>query len=170
LTVITCAPATGQGVEIGRQRGHQGFAFTGFHLGDLPAVQHHAADDLNIIVAHLQGVQDVYIRIDLNAVEAHFVVQVGAGASARVAHFGNDLASLDLLSTLANAFVQVSVAGSDAVTVVNHQHVAEISFFTQKGNDAVGSGHDGGALAVGNVPAFVELLFTSKGRYAVAEG
>jgi hypothetical protein len=47
--------AAGQGVEIGRQRGHQGLAFTGFHLGDAPAVQHRAADDLDIEVAHLQG-------------------------------------------------------------------------------------------------------------------
>ena len=47
------APA-GEGVEVGRQGGHQGFALAGFHLGDLAVVQHHAADQLHIEVAHAQ--------------------------------------------------------------------------------------------------------------------
>ena len=41
-------------VEINGQGGHQGFAFAGFHFGDFPFMQHHAADDLHIEVPHLQ--------------------------------------------------------------------------------------------------------------------
>ena len=47
------APA-GEGVEVGGQGGHEGFALAGFHLGDLAVVQHHAADQLHIEVAHAQ--------------------------------------------------------------------------------------------------------------------
>ena len=41
-----------QRVEVHRQRGHQGLALTGAHLGDLAVVQHHAADELDVEVAH----------------------------------------------------------------------------------------------------------------------
>ena len=43
-----------QGVEVGGERGDQRLAFTGLHLGDRAAVQHNAADQLYVEVAHLQ--------------------------------------------------------------------------------------------------------------------
>ena len=45
-------PAPRQGVEVGGQGGHEGLAFTGLHLGNLAVVQHHAANQLDIKVAH----------------------------------------------------------------------------------------------------------------------
>ena len=44
-----------QGVEVGRQRGDQGFAFAGDHLGDVAAVQDDAAEDLHVEVPHVLG-------------------------------------------------------------------------------------------------------------------
>ena len=44
-----------QRVEVDRQRGHQGLAFAGAHLGDLAVVQRHATDVLHIEVPHLQA-------------------------------------------------------------------------------------------------------------------
>ena len=44
----------GQAVEVRRQGGHQGFAFTGFHFGDPALVEHDAADDLYREVTHPQ--------------------------------------------------------------------------------------------------------------------
>ena len=46
--------ATGQGIEVAGQGGDQGFAFAGFHLSDLAFMQHHAADQLHIEVAHAE--------------------------------------------------------------------------------------------------------------------
>ena len=43
-----------EGVEIGGQRGDERLAFAGLHLGDLAAVQHHAADQLHVEVPHVQ--------------------------------------------------------------------------------------------------------------------
>ncbi|MCY1183523.1 hypothetical protein D9M73_241530 [compost metagenome] len=43
-----------QRVEVHRQRGHQGLAFTGAHFGDLAQVQDHAADQLDVVVAHAE--------------------------------------------------------------------------------------------------------------------
>ena len=40
------APA-GEGVEVGGEGGHQGFALAGLHLGDAPLVEHHAAHQLH---------------------------------------------------------------------------------------------------------------------------
>ena len=45
---------TGEGIEVAGQRGHKGFAFPGFHLSDLTLMQHHAADQLHIEVAHAE--------------------------------------------------------------------------------------------------------------------
>ena len=45
----------GQRVEIDRQRGDQGFAFAGLHLGDVAFVQHHAADQLDVEMALAEG-------------------------------------------------------------------------------------------------------------------
>ena len=44
----------GQRVQVDRQRGDQGLAFAGAHLGDLAVVQRDAADQLHVEVAHLQ--------------------------------------------------------------------------------------------------------------------
>ena len=50
-----CAPASGQRVEIERQRRHQGLAFAGRHFGDLALVQHDAADQLDVVRHHVPG-------------------------------------------------------------------------------------------------------------------
>ena len=44
----------GQGIQVGGQGGHQRFAFTGLHLGNVAAVQGNAADDLHGKVLHAQ--------------------------------------------------------------------------------------------------------------------
>ena len=44
-----------EGVEVGRQRGDEGFAFAGDHLGDVAAVQDDAAEDLHVEVPHVLG-------------------------------------------------------------------------------------------------------------------
>ena len=44
----------GERVEVARQRGDQRFAFAGFHFGDFALVQHHAADQLHVEMAHVE--------------------------------------------------------------------------------------------------------------------
>ena len=45
---------SGKGVQGRGQRGDERFAFAGFHFGDFAVVQHHAADQLHIEMAHVQ--------------------------------------------------------------------------------------------------------------------
>ena len=45
----------GQGVQIGWQRGHQGFAFASPHLGDPPLVKRNATNQLDVEVPHVLG-------------------------------------------------------------------------------------------------------------------
>jgi hypothetical protein len=51
--VTTCTPLPGSALRY-RQRGDQGLALAGAHLGDLALVQHHAADQLHVEVAHAE--------------------------------------------------------------------------------------------------------------------
>ena len=46
---------TGDSVEIAGQRGDEGLAFAGLHLGDVALVQRHGADELYIKVTHAHG-------------------------------------------------------------------------------------------------------------------
>jgi hypothetical protein len=43
-----------EGVEVGGQRGDERLALAGLHLGDRAVVQHHAADELHVVVPHVQ--------------------------------------------------------------------------------------------------------------------
>ena len=43
-----------EGVEVRGQRGDERLAFAGAHLGDLPVVQYHAAQQLHVEVPHAQ--------------------------------------------------------------------------------------------------------------------
>ena len=45
----------GERVEVDRQRRDERLAFAGAHLGDLALVQHHAADQLHVELAHADG-------------------------------------------------------------------------------------------------------------------
>ena len=47
--------AAGERVQVERQRGDQGLAFAGFHFGDGAAVEHHAAQQLHVVVAQAGG-------------------------------------------------------------------------------------------------------------------
>ena len=44
----------GKCVEINGKGGDQGFTFAGTHFGDFTVVQHHAADQLHVEVAHAE--------------------------------------------------------------------------------------------------------------------
>ena len=51
---MTWTPLPVERVQVERQRGDQGLALAGLHLGDAAAVQHHAADQLHVVVAHAE--------------------------------------------------------------------------------------------------------------------
>ena len=60
-------------VEVNGKRTHQGFTFTGTHLSDFTFVQYHAADHLDIEVAHPQDTLRRFAhnckRLDLQLVQ-----------------------------------------------------------------------------------------------------
>src|SRR5207248_831466 len=46
--------ASTERVQINRESGDQGLAFTGLHFRNLALVQHHSADQLHVEVAHIE--------------------------------------------------------------------------------------------------------------------
>jgi len=49
--------AAGERVQVAGQRGDEGLSLAGLHLGDLALVEHVAADELDVEVAHPQGAE-----------------------------------------------------------------------------------------------------------------
>src|SRR6266404_9813274 len=76
-------------------------------------------------------------RIVRDAVHAHFVMQVGPGAAAGVAHRSDELATLHLLAQLDVDALQVSVARLQPVAVVEHEDVAIAAFRPSEHHRAV---------------------------------
>ncbi len=52
--MTTCTPRPLERIQIHRQGRDQRFSFAGLHFGDLALVQHHAADQLHVEVAHVE--------------------------------------------------------------------------------------------------------------------
>ena len=47
--------SSGQGIEVAGQGGDQSLAFAGLHFGNVAAMEHDAADELDVIVTHADG-------------------------------------------------------------------------------------------------------------------
>ena len=69
--MTTWTPRTGEGVQIDRQRGDEGFSLAGLHFRDYPAVEGDAADELDVEVDHLP--------FDGTAVDNDFAAEEPAG-------------------------------------------------------------------------------------------
>jgi len=102
----------GEGAEEDRECGHKGFAFTGSHFGDFARVEHHAADELHVVVGHVPGdfvaashpfvFPDGFVAVDRDEIVPFYsqaAVEVGRGdfnglvgreSSGGLAHGGED--------------------------------------------------------------------------------
>ena len=113
----------GERVQVTRQRGDQGFTLAGAHLRDVALVEHHAADELHVVVAHLQGALAALAahgeRVDQDVVDRGAVGELlfelrGLGLEVGVlqlAHLG--LESVDLLDHRAEFFDLPLVRGAE---------------------------------------------------------
>ena len=98
-------------------------------------------------------VQDIFDRVNRGAVDADFIVQMGACTPAGIAHKPDDIPAFHLLTSLDKDFFQVSVPGHPAVPMVDVYQVAQEPFFRCIGNFSIGRGNDVGAGFVGNIQA-----------------
>ena len=93
----------GQGVEVGREYGHEGLALAGLHLGNAPLMEDYAADELDVEGLHAQHAprglahhgerlrQQVVERLSAAEAPLEFV---GLCAQLLVAHGGAAVAQL----------------------------------------------------------------------------
>src|SRR5512138_821158 len=84
-------------------------------------------------------------------------MEVGTGASPRVADLGDDVAPTDLPAEVHVDGGQVREARDDAVTVVDDEKVAEAALATHEDHEAVGRGDHGSAGPGGDVKPLVHL-------------
>ena len=158
----------GQCVEVDGQGGHEGLALAGGHLGNLAAVQHHAANDLHIVVHHVPGdfvaaghpmvLVDGLIALDGDAGVGggQVAVVVGGGDGHRLVggealggllHHGEGLGQYlveHLLSLLVAVLLQVVDALVEALLLVDGHVVFLVDAGAQGGQLGL-LGVDGGA-------------------------
>ncbi len=109
-----------QRVQVHRQGRHQGLAFAGAHFGDLAQVQHHAADQLHIVVAHAQHAAAGFTA-DREGLRQHLVQSFAVGdALLELGGLGLEL----LVGELFDLRFQGVDLGDDAV------ELAQLSFIT----------------------------------------
>ena len=78
-------------VQISGQRRHQRFAFAGAHFGNLALVEHHAADQLHIEVAHIQNPPGGFTHHRKSLYEKRLSVLSFPRAAAKLIGFGTKL-------------------------------------------------------------------------------
>ena len=79
----------------------------------------------------LLSIQDIRDGIDGNAVEVNFIMQMGAGAAATVAHLGNDVTAFDRIPLFLQGFAEMGVPGDHAMAMINDNHITHRPFFTR---------------------------------------
>jgi len=71
-----------QSIQVRSQSGHQGFTFTGFHLGDFAFMQDDTTDQLHIIMSQAQGTGRAFAynrkSFDQQIIQFCTIIQAGA--------------------------------------------------------------------------------------------
>ena len=95
-----------QGIEEHRKRSHEGFAFTGGHLGDLALMEHRTADQLHIVVHHIPGdhIAAGHPAVAPDGIVAVHVDEIVAGAQVTVEIGGLHADPLVFLETARRRF------------------------------------------------------------------
>ena len=126
----------GDGVEVAGERGDEGLALAGLHLGDMALVQGHGADELDIEVAHaghaLRGLSHDGERLGKHRVERLAVSialaeELGLALELLVAH--RDIGGLEPVDLGNELLIALEVLiGSKREQLRNESHVASSSF------------------------------------------
>ena len=103
--------------------------------------------------------------VDRGVADADLVVEVVSGGASAVAYVADDLAADDVLAGDDVEAGHVSVAGLDAVAVVDDDLVSVTALLIGGDDDSVGGGADGRAVGGGDVYAGVELTFAVAGDW-----
>src|SRR5450631_1685422 len=110
-----------------------------------------------IVGRHLgKGGAQVLVRVDGHVVDAHFVVEVGAGGAAGLADIADDLAAGDVLAGEDNHAGKMAVYGVYAVAVVDRDFAAVAILLGGLGDEAVAGSADESSSWCRDVDAGVE--------------
>src|SRR4051812_35098234 len=126
---------------------------------------HPGVDVLGLGEGHAQ----VLIRIDGRVVDADLIVEVGAGAASAKSDVADSFAFVDALSGGDIEARKMSVAGGDAVAVIDLDEVSVAAHVTGIDDDAISRRNDRIAVGARNIDAGVECAFTAEWVRAFAE-
>src|ERR1700680_455803 len=119
------------------------------------------------------GVRDVQaevlIRIDGRVVDADFVVEMRASRSSARADITNDVAAMNVLAGSCGEAGKMAVAGTNAVTMVEHDGLAITTKQVDESDDPVGRCNHLMSIAATDIYTAVEGTFTVKRINALPE-
>lgn len=109
------------------------------------------------------------MRIDGHRMNAHFIVEVGAGGASRLTDVADDLAAGDVLAGNHDHGGEMSIDGMHVVTVVDDDLTAVTVLHGSAYNKSIGGGAHRRAIRSGDIDAGVEGAFPVDRIIALAE-
>ena len=108
-------------------------------------------------------VKDILLGINGDAVHMNFVVKVWRCATAGVAYQADLVSSVNLIASLYQVFLQVSIPRYFAVSMIYSNHFPETPIPAGKRDDTISRGDNWSAAPSRNVKAAVALSKAGKG-------
>src|ERR1700687_4911238 len=119
------------------------------------------------------GVRDVQaevlVRIDGRVVDADFIVEMRASRSSARADITNDVAPMNALAGSCGEAGKMAVAGTNAVTMLEHECFAITTQHVAERDDPVGRCYHLMSIAAPDIYTAVECTFTVKRINALPE-
>ena len=87
-------------------------------------------------------IEHIVSRVLANSVHFHFVVEMRPCAATAVAYGADDFSPLHVITRMDFEFVQVRIASTDTVTVIENEHLAETAAVGTEGRHSPGGRDD----------------------------
>jgi hypothetical protein len=108
------------------------------------------------------GHTEVFVRIHRGIVDADLIMKMRAGRASTLSHEAYDVTAVHRLSRRHREAGKVTVAGADAVAVVDHDRLAVSAEDVAEDNNPIGRSNNRGAITAADIHAAMECAFSVK--------
>src|SRR4051812_19519666 len=107
-----------------------------------------------------EGESQILVRVDWSVVDANFIMEVRAGAASAQTNVADGIATMHVLPGCDREVGKVPVAGTDSVTVVDHDGAAIAAHEIRKNHYPISRSHYSLTIGRGDVYSTMKSAFT----------